>query len=309
MVTFLACRSRLETQSPILMLPNFIVIGAAKAGTTALYWYLAEHPEVFMSRVKETNYFAYGLDAAGQLLYGNPDIHHFPVKTLPEYQQLFAEARNAPAIGEVSPLYLECPQAPARIRKLLPDARIICCLRQPVDRAYSDYLMYLRNRGRRFEPTRDLTVTSSWTRPDSHWMRIGNYHEQLSRYFEVFRPDQMHIFLFDDLKKSPLGAMQGIYRFLGIDSSFKPDLQTPHNVGGMPASRLLEGVFTSRSLRAALEPWVPTPLANWVRSLRTRNMRPPPPLPAELRQELTGGFRDDIAKTSRLIGRSLQHWL
>jgi hypothetical protein len=96
-----------------LTLPNFIIIGAAKAGTTALYWYFAEHPDVFMSPVKETFYFAYGLDASGQLLYGDPDVHRFPVKTLAEYEALFAGAGGAKAIGEASPIYLECPQAAA----------------------------------------------------------------------------------------------------------------------------------------------------------------------------------------------------
>ena len=130
-----------------MTLPNFIVIGAAKAGTTALYWYLAEHPAIFMSPVKETNYFAYGLDDAGQLRFGDPDVHRFPVKSLAAYEALFAGAGDAVAIGEASTMYLECPQAAARIHDLLPATRIICGLREPVDRAYSDYLMYLRNRG------------------------------------------------------------------------------------------------------------------------------------------------------------------
>jgi hypothetical protein len=291
------------------MLPNFIVIGAAKAGTTALYWYFAEHPDVFMSRVKETNYFAYGVDASGRLLYGDPDIHHFPIKTLAGYEQLFAESGNATAIGEVSPLYLECPQAAGGIRERLPDARIICCLRQPVDRAYSDYLMYLRNRGRRFDPDRELTPDSRWARPDSHWMKISRYAEDLSRYYEAFPREQIHVFLFDDLRRNPLRVMGELYRFVGVDPKFKPDLDTPHNVGGMPASRVLEGVFTSRSIRAAVEPWIPKRAANWVRWLRTRNMRQPPQLPAGLRTQLAAYFADDLARTSQLIGRDLQHWL
>src|ERR671920_1370194 len=110
------------------MRPNFIVIGAAKAGTTALYWYLAEHPTVFMSPVKETNFFAYALDEQGRLVYGDPDVHKFPVKTLAEYEALFAPAAGVLAVGEASPIYLECPQAPARIRATLPDVRLICCL-------------------------------------------------------------------------------------------------------------------------------------------------------------------------------------
>lgn len=291
------------------MLPNFVIVGAAKAGTTALYWYLSEHPAVFMSPVKETNYFAYNLDAGGRLLYGDPDVHRFPVKSQSEYEQLFANAGHATAVGEASPIYLECPQAAGRIRELLPAARIICSLRQPVERAYSDYLMYLRRRGRRFDPARELTATAGWARPDSRWMQVSRYAEQLERYFEAFPREQIHVLLIDDFKPSPLRAVQEVYRFVKVDPAFAPDFATPHAPGGMPASTLLEGFFTSGAIVSAVKPWVPVRAANWIRRLRTRNMRKPPGLPPELRQELTAHFRDDIARTSRLIGRGLEHWL
>jgi hypothetical protein len=291
------------------MLPNFIVIGAAKAGTTALYWYLAEHPQVFMSPVKETNFFGYGVDPEGRLLYGDPDVHRFPVRTLDDYRQLFKGAGDAVGVGEASPIYLECPQAAARIRALLPNARLICTLRHPVDRAYSDYQMYLRRRGRRLEPARDLAATSVWARPDSRWMQIGRYHEQLKRYFDTFPRNQLHVFLFDDLKRNPPETVRRVYDFVGVDSRFTPDFDAPHNIGGLPESRVLEGFLTSKRIRAAVEPWVPTAVANWVRRLRMKNMRPAPPLPAELRRELSGHFRDDIRRTGELIGRRLDHWL
>jgi len=291
------------------VLPNFVIIGAAKAGTTALYWYLAEHPAVFMSPVKETNYFAYGLDGAGRLLYGNPEVHRFPVKSLAEYEALFAGADRAAAIGEASPLYLECPQAAGRIRELIPGARIICSLRHPVDRAYSDYQMFLRRRGLRLDPARDLTPTSAWARPDSHWMQIGRYHEQLARYFDAFPRAQIHVSLFDDLKRNALQTTQDVYRFVGVDAAHAPNFAAPHAVGGMPASRLLERFFMNPVIRSAVEPWVPTRAANWVRQLRSRNLRRAPSLPAPLRRDLTRHFRDDIARTSELIGRNLDDWL
>jgi hypothetical protein len=291
------------------MLPNFIVIGAAKAGTTALHWYLAEHPAVFMTRVKDPSYFAYGLDAQGQLLWGDPEVHRFPVKSLEEYERLFADTGDAVAVGEASTMYLECPQAAVRIRAQVPGVRIICSLRHPVDRAYSDYQMYLRSRGRRLTPARDLTATAAWARPDSRWMRIGRYHDQLSRYFDAFPRSQVHVFLFDDLTRNPLRVVQDVYRFLEVDPTFAPDFDTPHNVGGMPVSMLLESLLTSSTLRSVVAPWVPVRAANWVRRLRTRNMRQAPRLPPGLREELTNSFRDDIAKTSKLIGRSLEHWL
>jgi hypothetical protein len=291
------------------MLPNFIVVGAAKAGTTALYWYLLEHPSVFMSPVKETNYFAYGVDAGGTLVYGDPEVHDFPIKSLGDYEALFAEAGDATAVGEASPIYLECPQAAARIQALLPGVRIIASLRHPVDRAYSDYLMHLRHRGRTFDAARDLSAAAEWARPDSHWMRIGRYHEQLSRYYAAFPRRQIHVSLFDDLKRSPPELMRGVYRFVGVDEAFMPDFTTPHAIGGMPASRLVEGFLTSRAARMTIKPLIPTRAANWVKRLRARNMRKAPSLPAELKRELTAHFRDDITRTGELIGRSLDHWL
>jgi len=302
-------RGRRAEQGDTLMLPNFIMIGAAKAGTTALYWYLAEHPQVFMSPMKETNYFAYGLDQQGNLLYGDPELHRFRVRSWSEYEALFARAGGAAAIGEVSPIYLECPQAAARIRGRLPSVRIICGLREPVDRAYSDYLMYLRSRGRSLEPERDLTATSEWALPDSHWMQIGRYHEMLSRYFDAFPREQIHIFLFDDLRRDPLGVIRDMYGFLGVDPTFHPDLETPHNVGGVPANMRLERILTSHRIRTIVEPLIPKGVVDRVRRVRTRNLRPAPSLPAELRNELMGHFRDDIGKTSELIGRSLEPWL
>lgn len=291
------------------MLPNFIVIGAAKAGTTALYWYLADHPQVFMTSMKETNFFAYGLDDQGKLLYGDPELHHFPVRSLRQYKLLFEDADDATAIGEASPIYLECPQAAGRIARLIPDAKIICGLRDPVDRAYSDYLMYLRSRKRRLEPEADLTPTAAWTQPYSHWMQIGLYHGLLLRYFDVFPSEQIHVFLFDDFRKNSREVMQNIYRFLGVDSSFDPDFETPHNVGGVPASMLLERVLTNSHVKATLEPLLPRWASDGVRRFRGRTMRKAQSLPPELRQNLVYHFRDDIAKTSDLIGRSLEHWL
>ena len=291
------------------MLPNFIVIGAAKAGTTALYWYLAEHPAVFMSPVKETNFFAYGVNGAGKLIYGNPELHQFPVTTSGQYEQLFAGASDAVAVGEASPIYLECPEAAGRIRARLPDARLVCGLRHPVDRAYSDYLMYLRSRGRRLEPAHDLSPDAAWMQPDSHWMRIGRYHQQLKRYYDLFPRQQIHVFLFDDLSRNALATVQAMYRFLRVDPTFVPDFDTPHNIGGMPSSMMLEKMLTSRALRLAVAPWVSPRAVNWVRRLRTRNMRKAPPLPSELRRELTAHFRTDIERTSELIERSLTHWL
>jgi Sulfotransferase family len=290
-------------------LPTFVIIGAPKAGTTALYWYLAEHPQVFMSRMKETNFFAFGLDDRNELVYGDPELHRFPVRSLAAYRDLFAGAGDAIAVGEASPIYLECPQAADRMRALVPDARIVCILREPVDRAWSDYLMYLRARDRRIDLSRDLTSSAPWAQPTSHWMRIGRYHEALSRYIRAFGRDRIDVFLFDDLREDPLRFVRRVYTAIGVDPDFEPDMHTPHNVGGMPSSRAIERLLTNKSLRRMVDPWVPRRAADLARRVRTRNLRKPPSLPPDLKRELGQHFREDIEATSRLIGRNLDHWL
>jgi hypothetical protein len=293
-----------------MTLPNFIVIGAAKAGTTALYWYLSEHPAVYMSPVKETNFFAYGRDGEGRLLYGDPEVHHFPIQTMAEYERLFDQADGAAGIGEASPIYLECPQAADRIRAAVPSVRIIASLRHPVERAYSDYLMHLRHRGQRFDPARDLTVTAPWAAPDSRWMQVSRYHAQLERYYAAFPRTHIHVSLFDDLRHDALAMVQEVYRFIGVDPAFAPDFDTPHAIGGLPARRWLERMLTNRAVGAVMKPILPMGAANWVRRMRARNLKKAPSLPADLRRELTTRiFRDEIERTGRLIGRSLDHWL
>ena len=286
------------------VLPSFVIIGAAKAGTTALYWYLADHPQVFMSPVKETNYFAYGLDDEGNAPVRRSRPPPIPGPDVRRVRGAVLRARGRHSrSGEASPIYLECPQSAARIRETLPAARIICGLREPVDRAYSDYLMYLRARGRRLDPDRDLTASSAWARPDSHWMQISRYHEALSRYFDLFPREQIHVFLFEDFRADALRCVRDIYRSVGVYPGFVPDLDTPHNIGGMPSSRTLEKVFTSGSVRKAIEPWIPRRAADMARRLRTKNLKKAPPLPEDLKAELGRHFRDDIGKTSELIGQ------
>jgi hypothetical protein len=289
--------------------PNFIIIGAAKAGTTALYWYLAEHPEVFMSAVKETNWFAYGRNDLGELVYGDEKLHRFPVRSEHEYAQLFANAGKAKAIGDSSPMYLECPQTAGRIAKALPDAKLICSLRNPVDRAYSDYQMYLRERGRHLDPQRDLSADAHWLQPDAHWMRVSRYHDALLRFFERFPRKNIQVILFDDLRQDTLGTVQDVYRFLGVDPEHAPDFDTPHNVGGVPDNLFVERLFTQASaVRSAIEPWLPKLATKWLRRVRARNMHKAPALPESLRALMAEHFDDDIARTARLIGRDLNAW-
>lgn len=292
-----------------MTLPNFVCIGAPKSGTTALWWYLSEHPEIYAGPQHHIGYLAYAVDDAGEPLYGEPGMHKWHVKTLEEYEALFEDAGDATAIGDVSPIYLEVPHAASRIQELIPDARILCSLRHPVDRAYSDYLKYLRKRGRRIDPESDLTANAPWVQPDSHWMTLGRYHEQLTRYYDLFPGNQIHVFLAEDLRDDTAGTLREIFGFLDVDTGYVPDLSTPHNVGGVPSSLILERVLINKRLRSLVRPLVPRRLADRVRKMRTANMEKPPPLPTDLRRKMTESLAVQVEKTSELTGIDLSHWL
>ncbi len=292
-----------------MTLPNFVCIGAPKSGTTALWWYLSEHPEIYAGPHHHIGYLAYRVDETGEPLYGEPGMHKWHVKTLEEYEALFADSGDATAIGDVSPIYLEVPHAASRMHELIPGARILCSLRQPVDRAYSDYLKYLRKHGRRIDPERDLQPEAEWVQPDSHWMVLGRYHEQLSRYYDLFPRDRIHVFLAEDLREDTLGTLREIFAFLDVDTGFVPDLNTPHNVGGVPSSLILERVLINKRLRSVVRPFVPRKLADRIRRMRTANMEKPPPLPPDVRRQMTESLAVQVEKTSELTGLDLSHWL
>src|SRR3954454_23553703 len=203
--------------------PTFLILGAAKAGTTALYHYLKQHPEVCMSEIKETNFFALmgrPLDFRGP---GDQEhINRFSVTTWGAYHSRFPDLTDAKAVGEASPLYLYSPEAPGRIARWLPRAKLVVILRDPVDRAYSAFLHLVRD-GR--EAVRDFgeALRREKSRVADHWEHIwhyramGLYHEQLKRYADRFDRAQMRIYLHEDLEADPRGVLQDLFRFLGVD--------------------------------------------------------------------------------------------
>jgi hypothetical protein len=140
-------------------------------------------------------------------------------------------------------------------------------------------------------------------------MRIGKYYPQLRRYYDAFPRNRIHVFLFDDMRKNTLGTVQQVYRFLGVDPTFVPDLNTPHNIGGMPANPRLDRLLRHRVIRTTVGPWLPQPAANWIRRLLAKNMQKAPALPVELERRLREHFHTDIKQTAELIGRNLDHWM
>ena len=276
-----------------MTLPNFLVIGAPKAGTTSLHLHLRAHPQVFMPELKEPRFFGY--EGEGERL-------KFPIRTREEYEALFAPVTQETAIGEATPHSLGYPHAARRIHELIPAARLIASLRDPVERSYSVYQMNLRNKG-----VNEGVPFAEAIRKDDNLRET--YGDMLARYFALFPREQIKVILLEDLEKAPQATIRDLYGFLGVDPDFVPaDLLKVANPGGEPRSKLLHGLLSDPRLRQFSRAFLPSGLVERLRGLRSRNLEKQP-LGAADRRAALDFFRDDILRTQDLIGRDLSAWL
>jgi hypothetical protein len=293
-------------------MPNFFIIGAQKAGTTSLYYYLKQHPQVYMSPRKEPHFFE-GMHAA----FYRPGRTIPPVTNLEDYQALFEGVSNEKAIGEASASYLYSPRAPALIKRSIPHAKLISVLRNPADRAYSNFVHCLQV-GR--EPlgsfvealqAEERRIRENWG-PLWHYKQKGFYYAQVKRYFDTFGQDQVKIYLYDDLRGSPFSMLRDIFRFLDVDETFAPDLSIEHNTAGVPKNKSIYAMAKRLASRnpalkvALLERFLPAGPRRYVKS---KIFVKPPPLPAEVRRQLIDSYREDILQLQELIGQDLSPWL
>lgn len=300
--------------------PNFLIIGAAKSGTTALWHGLRQHPQIYVSPRKHTRHFAYEVE--------NPDFRGpgpenvsvpYAVVNDEAYHALFEGVDSETAIGEASHSYLYRPEAPERIRGYAPGMKLIAILRDPAERAFSHYRQMIRD-GR--EPINDFVraleeegarIRGRWW-PDFYYVQMGLYHNHLKRYFDLFERDQIGVYFYDDFRADPSGVLQSIFRFLDVDDAFVPEAAVTYNASGIPKSRIVhsalqrvrrvrpvvERLFPERNYRFLLR--VGSDLHN--RNLTKSRLRP------EVREEVIDEyFREDIIKLQRLVQRDLAAWL
>jgi hypothetical protein len=295
-----------------MAMPNFFVVGAQKAGTTSLYHYLDQHPEVFMCPAKEPHFFE-GM----QQDYLRPDRRLAPVTDLETYLGLFDGVGDEKAVGEASTSYIYSRRSPSLIKQSVPDARIIAVLRNPADRAYSNFLHCVRG-GR--EPLEDFAealraeearIKDRWA-PLWYYKQKGYYHDQVKRYLDTFGRERVRIFLYDDLRARPLEVLQHMFAFLGVDEAFVPDLSVEHNTAGLPKNRRLYAVakrlgsWNPALKLESMERFLPSGTSRYVKS---RFFAKPPPFPPEVRRTLLSSYRKDILRLEDLIQKDLSRWL
>jgi len=307
-------QSRLAAASSA-SLPQFLIVGAAKAGTTALYAYLKQHPQIFLAPEKETNFFAFEGERPEFQGPGDDWINHSSLIDLESYAAHFADAPEGALIGEACPWYLYHPEAARRIRRQIPDARIVMILRNPADRAFSSYL-YLRGQLREpihsFQCALDAEeerIAANWEYI-WHYRRAGLYCDQVARYFDRFDRDRILVLLYEDLVESSIGVVREIFRFVGVDPGFAPRTSARPKRSGVPRNVALQKlVLRDNRLRSMLRPMVPRRLRKSLRIAVSERNLVKPHLDPQVRARLAAGFRADIEKLAMLIDRDLSHWM
>ena len=272
-------------------LPFFVVIGAMKAGTTSLHEYLSLHPELSMPLAgKELNFF-------------NDDEKWSEGRDW--YRRQFD--RNASKKGEVSPNYSMYPASrsvPERMHSLLPEARLIYILRDPIERLLS----HVRHQWIDGRETREIDEILADTDDRWHYVGYGRYHEQLSRFLPFYNPERILIVTLESLAADPRSVMRRIFEFLEVDAGFESDaFGTKSNVSNerLRPGRILRAV--NAGPLAALKGAIPDGL----RGRLKRSVASPLPqvgLSEAQRAGLIAAFRDDVARMAEFAQRDFEEW-
>jgi hypothetical protein len=274
------------------VLPNFIVIGAMKAGTASLYEYLRHHPQVFMSEPKELDYFVEELNWERGVAW---------------YEHYFEDADGAVAVGEGSTSYSKFPMyrgVPSRIADLLPGIRLVYVVRQPVDRMRSQYLHEVAL-GNEHRPIEQALMS------DSTYLAFSRYADQIERYLEYFSSGQLLVITSERLRADRQRTMDRVFRFLGVEGISPEEIlnhefhRTADKVGLRPFFRWahrLPGYGTLARL-------VPESVKEATLRFRTRGVEPAhAEISDRLRRHIEDSLQDDIERLRGYIGDEVLRW-
>lgn len=289
-------------------LPHFLLMGPEKGGTTSLNQYLRQHPKIFMARIQGANYFSLGdLDLRGR--HGYTPARY--TATLEAYGALFKDAPAGQVIGESSPSYFVHARAAERIRRIIPEVKLITVLRHPAERAFSHFQF---NRKQANEPLRDFEqalaaeprrIADGW-HYRFHYRRNGFYDAHLAPFFRRFPRQQIAVLLYDDFVRDPQAFLRAIFAFLGVDDRFRPDTTLRFNVSGVPRNRAIEWALKRAApMRPLFQRVVPPRLLSAIgqRMLKRIGLEP------EVRARLIEEYRADILALQQRIDRDLSAWL
>jgi len=293
--------------------PNFIVIGAMKAATTSLYTYLKQHPDIFMTKVKEPMFFNNFNQNKDYKVLGSKSKK---LNSLEEYLSMFGSVENESAIGEASPAYIYNEKSPQLIKEHLPDVKIIAILRQPTDRAYSNFLHAKRADRENIKSFEEAIIQEkerikdNWS-PLYHYIQKGYYSVQLQRYYVVFPKENIKVYLFEEVVKHPKETLKDISEFLNVDSSVEINTSKKFNVSGSPKGVLGFVLKKMRYYNLMPKFAISNYLPNFVVTLIFKSVySETEKLNSNLRSEITHKYyKEEIKNLEELIERDLSSWL
>jgi len=293
--------------------PDFFIVGAPKCGTTAMYDYLKQHPEIFMPRIKELNFWGQDL------------TFRFGRIKKDEYLSLFREVRNEKRVGEVCIWSLYSTSAPFEIKDFSPSAKIIIMLRNPIEMIYALHSQFLYDGHEDIEKFKDaleaeedrkrrLRIPNGCQVVEGLFYReVPKFSVQVRRYFDVFGRDNVHIIIFDDFKANTPRVYKNTLRFLGVDDSFKPEFKVINPNKVVRSKALREFIHDPSPMARKMGKYlIPKPLRQQIiKGLQRINTKhvPRPPMDPELRRQLQEEFKPEVEKLSELLGRDLTYWV
>ena len=301
-----------------MALPDFYIIGAPKAGSTALHVALSRHPELYLSPIKEPKYFLCDGPPTGQRGPGDAHSAQEWVWRRQDYERLFAAAPAGTLKGESTPFYLWDRAAHGRIRAATPDAKLIAIVRDPIDRAYSNWT-HLWCDGLEPESSflaacdaEDERARQGWA-PFWRYQGLGRYGEQLRHLFGVFPREQVHVLKYRQLVGQPQATLDAICAFLGVAEGQVAAVPSSNVSTWVPATAvnrvLQEGVRFGARLGAHAPPQVWRQASRPLLSVLHRGGRHRPDLEPDVRKVLIPRFTPDVELLGELMGNSYADWL
>lgn len=299
-------------------LPNFFIVGAAKAGTTSVYAYLAQHPEIFLSPLKEPKYLSLPANKLPHRGPGDAKVDNSIIKTLDDYLNLFKNASIEKVVGEASADYLYFYKTVIpRTKKTNPESKILIMLRNPIERAFSAYRHMLKDKRETLSFEKAL-ITEEQRKKDNYefiwfYKDVGLYHEQVKAYLNSFGANKVKVCLYDDFIKNEGNVIKDILRFLDVNENFPTDTSLKHNVSQItrsesfdeflntydhPVKKLFRPVFLNTIGKERTEK-----IVNYFKYKNLLRMKP------KTRKHLIQFYRNDILKLQDLIERDLSDWM
>tara|TARA_B100000029_G_scaffold345396_1_gene337800 strand:+ start:2330 stop:3199 length:870 start_codon:yes stop_codon:yes gene_type:complete len=283
------------------MKPNFFIVGGSKCGTTNMSYYLNEHENVFIPEHMEPYYYSrfdISKDFQRQSM----------ITDEKNYLKLFKNAKNGQAIGESSPVYLQCPHAPIEIKKDNPDAKIIISIRNPIDKAHSSYFSYkfMNNDERSFSEKIDLfqNQCSSNEFFIFNFIEDGLFSKHIKRFQSNFSSEQIKIIFFEEYIKNTPQHIKSIFEFLDIDSEINLKSQ-PKNSFRVPKNRVANSLLKNQKFRKISEKLVPNVYRNRIGEKFFVKQSTKPAMNSDDRLRLKQIFEPEFESLSNLLDRKL----